>query len=37
VLQKTMPPADVALAIDAARKFKARPTNPTVNEAPSMP
>jgi len=36
-LQKTMPPAEVALALDAARKFKARPVNPTVNEAPSMP
>jgi hypothetical protein len=29
--------ADVALALDAARKFKARPVNPTVNDLPVMP
>ena len=36
-LKKTVASADVALALDAARKFKARPVNPTVNDLPVMP
>jgi localization factor PodJL len=36
-LKKTVPPADVGLALDAARKFKPRPLNPTVNELPALP
>ena len=36
-LKKSVPPAEVALALDAARKFKPRPLNPTVNELPTLP
>jgi localization factor PodJL len=36
-LKKSVPPADVGRALDAARKFKPRPLNPTVNELPALP
>ncbi|MCE9520999.1 MAG: hypothetical protein K8S25_01045, partial [Alphaproteobacteria bacterium] len=35
-LKKTMSPADIAIALDAARNFKPKPLDPTANEAPSV-
>jgi localization factor PodJL len=35
-LKKTMSAADVALSLEAARKFQPKPMNPTSNEAPSF-
>ena len=34
-LKKTMAPADIAIALDAARKFKPQPLDPVANEMPS--
>jgi localization factor PodJL len=36
-LKKTLPAPDIALALDAARKFKPKPMNPSVNDMPSGP
>jgi len=35
-LKKTMSAADVALSLEAARKFQPKPMNPTANEAPAF-
>ena len=37
VLKKTLLPGDVALALDAARRFKAKALNPASNDLPSGP
>ncbi len=34
-LKRTMSPADIAVALDAARKFKPKPLDPSANEAPN--
>jgi localization factor PodJL len=36
-LKKTLPASDVALALDAARKFKPRAVNAAANDTPTMP
>ncbi len=36
-LKKTLPASDVALALDAARKFKPRQVNAAANDTPTMP
>lgn len=36
VLKRTMSPADIAVATDAARKFKPKPMNPTANQVPTF-
>jgi localization factor PodJL len=36
-LKKTLPAPDIALALDAARKFKPKPMNPVSNDTPSGP
>ncbi len=35
-LKTTMSPADIAVALDAARKFKPKPLDPTANELPAV-
>ncbi|MNC95225.1 hypothetical protein D3C83_122950 [compost metagenome] len=35
-LKKTMSAADVALSLEAARKFQPKPMNPIANEAPTF-
>ncbi len=35
-LKKTMSAADIALSLEAARKFQPKPMNPTANEAPAF-
>lgn len=37
LLKKTVPAGEVAVALDTARKFQARPVNPASNEAPAAP
>lgn len=36
-LKKNLPPSDVAIALDAARRFKAKGLNPAANEVPGGP
>jgi TPR repeat protein len=36
-LKKTLPAPDIALALDAARKFKPKPINPANNDIPTGP
>lgn len=36
-LKKSLPPADVAIALDAARRFKPKGLNPAANDIPSGP